>query len=171
MDPKIILMMINFHEVKSDSDLLLIENMANTIWHEHYTPIIGHEQVVYMLDKFQSVNTMKAQIDTGYHYFTINHDDIPMGYLSFNKRNEELFLSKIYVLKESRGKGIGKKAMNFVLDMARGLDCSKVSLTVNKYNHNSIKAYESIGFRNIQELVQDIGGGFVMDDYLMEKSI
>ena len=164
-------MMINFHEVKSNSDLLLIECMANTIWHEHYTPIIGHEQVVYMLDKFQSVNTMKAQIDAGYHYFTINKDDHSMGYLSFNKRNKELFLSKIYVLKESRGKGIGKKAMTFVLDMAKGLGCRKVSLTVNKYNHNSIRAYESIGFVNKQELVQDIGGGFVMDDYLMEKAL
>lgn len=164
-------MMINFHEVKSDGDLLLIESMANTIWHEHYTPIIGHEQVVYMLDKFQSVNTMKAQIDAGYHYFIINKDDKPIGYLSFNKRNEELFLSKIYVLKESRGKGIGKKAMTFVLDMAKGLDCMKVSLTVNKFNHNSIRAYESIGFINKQELVQDIGGGFVMDDYVMEKSL
>ena len=163
--------MINFHEVKSDSDLLLIESMANTIWHEHYTPIIGHEQVVYMLDKFQSVNTMKAQIDAGYHYFTINKDDKSIGYLSFNKRNKELFLSKIYVLKELRGKGIGKKAMTFVLDMAKGLDCMKVSLTVNKFNHNSIRAYESIGFINKQELVQDIGGGFVMDDYVMEKSL
>ena len=80
-------------------------------------------------------------------------------------------MSKIYVLKESRGKGIGKRAMTFVLDMAKSMDCIKVSLTVNKYNHNSIRAYESIGFINKQELVQDIGGGFVMDDYLMEKSI
>jgi len=145
--------MINFHEVKSDSDLLLIESMANTIWHEHYTPIIGHEQVVYMLDKFQSVNTMKAQIDAGYHYFTINKDDKSIGYLSFNKRNKELFLSKIYVLKELRGKGIGKKAMTFVLDMAKALGCMKVSLTVNKFNPNSIRAYESIGFINKQEFI------------------
>ena len=163
--------MINFYEVKSDRDLLLIEGMAHTIWHEHYTPIIGTEQVKYMLDKFQSVKTMKAQIDAGYHYFTICQDDQAFGYLSFNKRNEELFLSKIYVLKEARGKGIGKKAMNFVLDTARGIGCEKVSLTVNKYNHNSIKAYERIGFINKKELVQDIGGGFVMDDYLMEKQV
>jgi len=51
------------------------------------------------------------------------------------------------------------------------MGCEKVSLTVNKYNHNSIKAYERIGFINKEELVQDIGGGFVMDDYLMEKPI
>lgn len=163
--------MINFCEVKSDKELTLIEGMAHTIWHEHYTPIIGTEQVKYMLKKFQSVKTMKAQIDAGYHYFTIYQDDQPFGYLSFNKRNKELFLSKIYVLKQSRGKGIGKKAMNFVMDTARGMECEKVSLTVNKYNHDAIKAYERIGFVNKEELVQDIGGGFVMDDYLMEKEV
>ncbi len=164
-------MLINFQEVFSDIELQKIESMARIIWHEHYTPIIGVEQVEYMLDKFQSVKTMKEQIDSGYHYFMINSEDEPIGYLSFNKRNEELFLSKVYVLKTSRGNGIGKKAMNFVMDVARGLACEKVSLTVNKFNHNSIKAYEKIGFINKDALVQDIGGGFVMDDYLMEKSV
>lgn len=161
-------MLINFQEVSSDKNLKKIEDMASIIWHEHYTPIIGIHQVEYMLDKFQSVNTMKAQIDTGYHYFIIYDKDEPLGYLSFNQRKQELFLSKIYVLKESRGKGIGKKAMNFIVDTARALDCEKVSLTVNKYNHNSIKAYESSGFINKEALVQDIGGGYIMDDYLME---
>lgn len=161
-------MLINFQEVFSDKELQKIEAMASIIWHEHYTPIIGVHQVKYMLDKFQSVHTMNEQIDTGYHYFIINDQDQPLGYLSFNKRNKDLFLSKIYVLKESRGKGIGKKSMKFVVDAAKGLGCEKVSLTVNKFNHNSIKAYERVGFINKEALIQDIGGGFVMDDYLME---
>ncbi len=164
-------MLINFQEVSSDKNLKKIEDMASIIWREHYTPIIGIHQVEYMLDKFQSVNTMKAQIGTGYHYFIINDEDEPLGYLSFNQRKQQLFLSKIYVLKESRGKGIGKKAMNFIVDTARALGCEKVSLTVNKFNHNSIKAYESSGFINKEALVQDIGGGYIMDDYLMEFTI
>ncbi len=164
-------MLINFQEISSDKNLKKIEDMASIIWHEHYTPIIGIHQVEYMLDKFQSVNTMKAQIETGYHYFIINDEDEPLGYLSFNQRKQQLFLSKIYVLKESRGKGIGKKAMNFIVDTARALGCEKVSLTVNKFNHNSIKAYESSGFINKEALVQDIGGGYIMDDYLMEFTL
>ena len=43
--------MINFQEVFSEKELLVIEEMAGIIWHEHYTPIIGHQQVIYMLDK------------------------------------------------------------------------------------------------------------------------
>jgi RimJ/RimL family protein N-acetyltransferase len=163
--------MINFHEVKSDSNLALIENMANTIWHEHYTPIIGTEQVIYMLDKFQSVSTMRDQINQGYQYFLINFNDNAVGYLSFEKRDNVLFLSKVYLLKSERGKGIGRKAMEFVTSLARGSNCTKVALTVNRFNQNSIRAYESAGFEKKGELVQDIGNGFVMDDYLMEKII
>lgn len=163
--------LINFQEVSSEIELKGVEVLAFEIWREHYTPIIGSKQVDYMLDKFQSVQTMKEQIINGYRYYSINNNDNPVGYLAYTKRRKDLFLSKIYVLKGSRGQGIGKKAMLFIMDTARALGCEKVSLTVNKFNKNSIKAYESIGFVNKEALVQDIGGGFIMDDYLMEYSL
>lgn len=163
--------MISFHEVRSDIELEKIEIMANTIWHEHYTPIIGTDQVNYMLDKFQSVKAMRDQINSGYQYFLINFNENAIGYLSFEKRDKALFLSKIYLLKEERGRGIGRKAMEFVTSVASSLACEKVALTVNRFNKNSIRAYKSAGFEKKDELVQDIGNGFVMDDYLMEKTI
>jgi RimJ/RimL family protein N-acetyltransferase len=163
--------MIHFKVVTSDRDLVLIEEMAKTIWHEHYTPIIGVEQVVYMLEKFQSAATMRSQIENGYQYFLIIKEETPVGYLSFIKKGEELFLSKIYILSEERGHGIGRIAFQFIETKARKNHCKKIGLTVNKNNLNSIKAYESAGFKNIGALVQDIGKGFVMDDYLMEKLI
>jgi len=161
--------MINFKVAASAEELLQIEEMANVIWHEHYTPIIGVEQVVYMLDKFQSIASMSEQIKNGYEYFLIKQKSIPVGYMSFIKRDEELFLSKIYILKELRGHGIGKKAIEFIETQAIKSHCKKISLTVNRNNLNSIKAYERAGFQNTGELIQDIGHGYVMDDYSMEK--
>ena len=161
--------MINFKTAASAEELLQIEEMADVIWHEHYTPIIGVKQVVYMLDKFQSVDSMSEQIKSGYQYFLINQTEIPVGYLSFIKRAEELFLSKMYILKELRGHGIGRRAFEFIETQAKENDCKKISLTVNRNNLNSIKAYEKAGFQNTGELIQDIGHGYVMDDYSMEK--
>jgi len=63
--------MIHFKVVTTDQDLVLIEEMAKIIWHEHYTPIIGAEQVAYMLEKFQSAAAMRSQIENGYQYFLI----------------------------------------------------------------------------------------------------
>ena len=161
--------MINFKAAASAEELHQIEEMAHTIWHEHYTPIIGIEQVVYMLDKFQSVARMLEQMKSGYQYFLINQTETPVGYLSFIKKDEELFLSKVYILKNTRGLGIGKIAFQFIETKARENHCKKISLTVNRNNLNSIKAYESAGFQNTGELIQDIGHGFVMDDFSMEK--
>jgi ribosomal protein S18 acetylase RimI-like enzyme len=44
-------------------------------------------------------------------------------------------------------------------------------LTVNRYNDATIAVYEKKGFRTVRTQVADIGNGFVMDDYIMEKEI
>ncbi len=61
--------------------------------------------------------------------------------------------------------------MRFVETLARERGLRKIVLTVNKNNTGAIRAYQKIGFRNVGSLVQDIGSGFVMDDYAMEKII
>ena len=163
--------MIKLVAATSFQQLQIIENLANEIWNEHYTPIIGKAQVDYMLEKFQNVEAMFKQIDNNYKYFIVKHNKKDVGYLAFKINNYDLFLSKIYILKAFRGKSLGKQAMEFVSKQASNSNCKTITLTVNKNNSNSIKAYEKIGFINIEELVQDIGCGFVMDDYKMSKNL
>ena len=149
-----------------------VETLANTIWHHHYKPIIGKEQVLYMLDKFQSSEAIKRQIEDGYEYYLLLYENDYVGYISIKKDAPEiLFLSKIYVLANFRGKKIGKSAMAFIMNRAKVLGCTHIRLTVNKYNTNSIAAYERMGFKTIEALVIDIGQGYIMDDYKMELSL
>jgi RimJ/RimL family protein N-acetyltransferase len=42
---------------------------------------------------------------------------------------------------------------------------------VNKRNEPAIAAYLKAGFRIEKEAVFDIGGGFVMDDFLMVRPV
>ena len=160
-----------FVRAKNTRDFIQIARLADTIWREHYIPIIGAGQVNYMLEKFQSAEAMANQAVKGMEYYTVRFDDAPVGYFAFEKRGRELFLSKIYLLKEYRGKGLGKASMEFITARAKALDCAEISLTVNKYNDRSIKAYEGMGFRKTEEAVVDIGGGYVMDDYRMAKPL
>jgi RimJ/RimL family protein N-acetyltransferase len=125
-----------------------------------------------MLNKFQSREAISAQINTeGYLYFLIESQGAYIGYLGVQLKGEELFLSKIYIKTADRGKGYGKRAIQFLENLTARLHLRKISLTVNKNNINSIKAYEKMGFRNLGSVVQDIGNGFVMDDFKMEKII
>ncbi len=160
-----------FIKVKGIKQLQNVENLAREIWTEHYTPIIGKDQVSYMLDKFQSVAAICFQIDKGMEYFLILDEGDTVGYMGLELRENELFLSKIYVLSSMRGKGIGKKAIVFAAKIARRKKLGKITLTVNKGNLSSIKAYEKMGFINKGSIVSDIGNGFVMDDYKMEKAV
>ena len=158
--------------VSTDDQIAIVEDLAREIWTEHYTPIIGKEQVCYMLDRFQSKGAISAQIkDEGFRYFLIGEEGRYIGYLGVLTRGEELFLSKIYVRSSERNKGFGKKAVQFLEDLARRQNLQKISLTVNKNNTGSVQAYEKMGFKNLGPVVQDIGKGFIMDDFRMEKRI
>jgi ribosomal protein S18 acetylase RimI-like enzyme len=155
----------------TQEDCSTIDALAKTIWTEHYTPIIGQEQVSYMLNKFQSTKVIEQQIKDGASYYLLIYNENPVGYFSYSEKEDVLFLSKLYVLSTARGNGIGKKAMNFMETKVIELGLKKIQLTVNKYNYNSIKAYEKMGFINVKAIVQDIGNGYVMDDYVLEKEI
>jgi GNAT superfamily N-acetyltransferase len=162
---------MNFKRVASDIDCQLVAELGDVIWREHYTPIIGSAQVEYMLDHFQSITAIKKQIAEGVHYYLVENEDENVGYLSFYPKEEALFISKIYVLSDQRGKGLGKGAIGFIENNATDLGLDTLRLTVNKFNTNSITSYEKMGFFKKEAVVIDIGGGFVMDDYVMEKAL
>ncbi len=151
---------------------VLIEELADVIWRNHYVPITGIGQVEYMLKKYQSIEAISIQVEKeGFEYFVLAYEKTPVGYISIRKEEDTLFLSKIYVLSDYRGKKVGKTAMQFIETKAKNYGLKIIMLTVNKNNTNSIKAYEKLGFINVGALVKDIGNGYVMDDYQMKKSL
>ena len=156
-------------------DSKFIAALADEIWREHYTPIIGETQVDYMLEKFQSAEQIYVDIkQNDYVYFTARHikSDEMIGYCATKPKEDYLLLSKIYVRKDYRGRGIARSFLDEVVALCRfeyGFD--KIRLTVNKYNDGSIAAYHKMGFETIDSVETDIGNGFIMDDFVMELLI
>ena len=160
-----------FIEVLTEEQIEIVESLAEEIWTEHYIPIIGKAQVDYMLDRFQSKQSISDQIRSGFLYFLIKEDNQFIGYIGVQQKGDELFLSKIYIKSSERGKGHGKKAIQFIERLAKEKGVRKIALTVNKNNRGAIKAYEKLGFKNLGSLIQEIGNGFIMDDFRMEKTV
>lgn len=154
------------------ADFKLIELLAQKIWREYYTPIIGAEQVEYMLANFQSYEAICNQTEReGYCYYLFKAGNVSAGYMAISHQGKELFLSKLYVLKEHRNHGIASHAITFLQELCRQEKLEKIWLTVNKNNEDSIAVYKTFGFETVRSQAADIGCGFVMDDYIMEKEI
>ena len=82
-------------------------------------------------------------------------------------RGNELYLSKFYLHKDYRGRGLSRQMLSFVEQQARKAGADAITLNVNKYN-SAVYAYEKLGFHRIRDEVNDIGHGYVMDDYVYE---
>jgi ribosomal protein S18 acetylase RimI-like enzyme len=161
-----------FPHVNSAEEIAELARLAAEIWREYYVSIITIEQIDYMIGKFQSVQAITDQIHhQGYEYYLFHHDRSAVGYMSVRQEEGKLFLSKFYISKEHRGRGYASQAMAFLEQLCKDRNLNHIWLTVNRHNESSIAVYEKKGFRIVQEQIADIGNGFVMDDYIMEKEI
>lgn len=161
-----------FHKVKEHEEIGIIAELGTKIWHEHYSSILESDQIDYMIDKFQSANAVAHQIENqGYEYYLIKDGYSTVGYIGIVMESERIFLSKLYIAKEARGKGLASKAFRFLRDLAISNEKQAIWLTVNRYNSGSIAVYEKKGFIKVREQVSDIGNGYVMDDFVMEMVV
>lgn len=139
---------------------------AAEIWREHYYPIIGAEQTDYMIEKFQSYDAVMEQLAYGYRYYLACVDGEIAGFMGFYPRDDVMYLSKLYLYKDKRGRGYSRQMTGFVSEAARTEHLPAVELNVNRFNTGSIAAYEALGFKRVREEKNDIGNGFYMDDYV-----
>lgn len=161
----------NIIPAKTDQQIHEIANLANEIWHQHFTDIIGEQQVNYMIEKFQSYTALKDQIQNGYEYFQIFTDGEFAGYTGIHEETHALFLSKLYIKKDCRKKHLSTKAFHFLVQLCKERGLSHIWLTCNKYNANTLAVYDHMGFKITDEQVADIGNGYVMDDYILTYCI
>jgi len=164
-------MLLSFVKVETPADIAAVATLADEIWHEHYTAILAADQIDYMVVQFQSAQSIAAQIRSGYAYYLLVCDGQQVGYLSFSVDKSRLFLSKLYILKAHRGHHHASRALAFLTELCAAQKLQSIWLTVNRYNTDSIAVYRKMGFNVIRNQVSDIGGGYVMDDYVMEMNI
>ena len=163
---------LTFIPVATAGQIDTLATLAKEVWTEHYASILAPEQVEYMVETFQSAAAVERQLrEQGYRYYLVCRGGRPAGYMGLQPGEGKLFLSKLYLLKEARGRGFARQMLAFMEGYCRALNLSAIWLTVNRHNSGSIAAYEKMGFATVREQKADIGNGFVMDDFVMEKPV
>ena len=158
---------MNFEQLMpyDENGIKEMSRMATAIVREHFDPIIGKEQNDYMIQKFQTADAIKEQLEHGYQYYFVSDEKRRIGFLAFYPRENAMYLSKLYLYKEERGKGYSRQMLDFVIRNARNIGLTFIELNVNR-NNSAIYAYEKLGFKVIRAEKNDIGAGFFMDDYV-----
>ena len=165
-------MEVHVEEIQSDEQIGQVAELANTIWHEHYNQILSINQIDYMLASYQSEGAIRCQLQDGYHYFGVIEGMKMVGYLALKQEDSStVFISKIYILAQNRGKGYGNILFEKAFQFAREKGCHRLYLTVNRNNQSSVNIYRKKGFTITKEVDEPIGDGFEMNDYVMDCSI
>ncbi len=163
--------MIVFRRAIED-DVPTLRALAERIWWEYYPPIIGAAQVEYMLGCMYSEETIQRELREGVVWELVLNEEEPIGFYSVTPGTEgSAKLNKLYLLPELHGRGRGQAMIERACATARHLGARELLLQVNKGNERALRAYERSGFRRVKEAVFDIGGGFVMDDYVLARAL
>lgn len=161
-------------DVLTDADFSVLAALARTIWHAHYATIISIAQIDYMLAGRYTPEKLRGYLATDDRWMCLLRlSDTPVGYCSWARTptSDELKLEQLYLLQEHRGKGLGGLMLRHVESHARTIGGKMLSLQVNKQNADAVAVYQKAGFTVREEIVLDIGKGFVMDDFVMAKTL
>jgi ribosomal protein S18 acetylase RimI-like enzyme len=151
-----------------------IRKIAEKTWPVAYGHILSNEQLRYMLDRFYSLASMQEQAEINQHRFLLAlHANEAIGFASFSaipNVHHRFRLHKLYILPEHQGIGLGKRILDQIVELIKASHAVSLELNVNRYN-NAKHFYEKMGFQIVREEDIDIGQGYFMNDYVMEKII
>ena len=148
--------------------------LAREIWYDHYPGIITAAQIEYMLQQRYDPALVRAELardDIWWDKLLVGGEMTAFASYFLTAEPGEMKLDKLYVRTRCQRRGYGGMLIARAADVARRRGCTRLTLAVNKNNRSAIAAYLKHGFRVADAVVKDIGGGFVMDDYIMEKAL
>ena len=154
-------------------DISTLLPLAHRIWHAHYPGIITVEQIDYMLACGYTREVIIDEIENQDICWIIIRDGMTMiGFISVGPYGNGIMkLHKLYLLPEYHGTGIGSRALAEVERVAKQHNAATLVLNVNRHNQKAINAYLRAGWHVADEVIIDIGSGYVMNDYVMAKQL
>ncbi len=156
------------------ADAEQLAKLAATIWRAHYATIISVAQIDYMLAERYTRSKLSWYLIANNRWLKLLRvaDEI-VGYCSYalTDTGREMKIEQLYLLREFHGQGLGKLMLQHTEEQAAALGLKGLTLQVNKRNLIALNFYHKAGFVVREEAIFDIGHGFFMDDYVMQKKL
>ncbi len=154
------------------TDISVIKKLAEIIWPPTFSAILTTNQIQYMLNWMYSDESLTRQMEEGCKFFIAYLDDQPIGFASLQKlTDKEGKLHKLYVIPQMQGKKVGYRLLQEVIKYSVNQNIMILILNVNRFNRRAIDFYLRTGFSIAKEVDIDIGNGYYMNDYVMQKQL
>ncbi len=158
-----------------------LAELAGRVWRAHYPGIITPRQIEYMLESRYKPALVRQYLARGDLWLaarvnTAQSDrlgaELIVGFAHGEPLSDDDYkLDQLYVDLEWQRQGIGAALIREVAARAARRGHTRLVLRVNRQNQSAIDAYLKQGFTVSTIHLEDIGGGFVMDDYVMTKDL
>ena len=154
------------------ADVDAVSALARLVWQATYPALISQAQIDAMLADRYAPERIREQLDDPRQaWWVAKRGHTLAGFAHAMLDESGCKLDKLYVHPDQQRHGIGAALEKTVEDWARRQRARRVWLQVNRGNAQAIAAYQKYGFRIAESRVFDIGGGFVMDDHVMEHTL
>jgi GNAT superfamily N-acetyltransferase len=154
------------------ADVDAVSALARVVWLATYPSLISQAQIDAMLADRYAPQRIREQLDAPRQaWWVAKQGHTLVGFAHAMLDESGCKLDKLYVHPDQQRHGIGAALEKTVEDWARRQRARRVWLQVNRGNAQAIAAYQKYGFRIAESRVFDIGGGFVMDDHVMEHTL
>lgn len=159
----------------TEEHIPVINKIAHGTWYIGYGEILSKAQIDYMLEMMYTPDSLLNQLNKGHIFFIIydDHSGEYVGFISFEhdyKYQSKTKIHKLYVLPFYQGMGLGKLLMEAVEAEAIKKKNNGITLNMNRYNR-ALFFYKVLGFMIVGSEDIDIGNGYEMNDYIMEKDL
>lgn len=146
--------MINLRIEKiSTSEVEKFSEVATQAYFDHYRHL-WYDEGEWYAHKCFNINQLTEELsDTKNVFFFATLDENPVGFLKLRPENQLIGqegngfeIERIYLTNEATGRGVGRKLMEFAIEMAIQQNKDYVWLKAMDSSQNAIRFYESLGF-------------------------
>lgn len=151
-----------------------IKKLADYLWPKTFAALLSAEQIDYMMEMMYSQASIEKQMDEGHLFAIVRKENVDVGYLSYETNHNQMTTTKIhklYLSPEYQRHGIGKAMIEYVARQAIEANNQALFLNVNKHNKGAINFYIKHHFMLTKKEENDIGNGFIMDDFVFELKL
>lgn len=150
-------------------DIPQITALAEKIWLPTFEPILAPDRLHYLFDFMYDADKLGNQLSSpDVLFYILEVAEEQVGYAQLILSPEYAKLEKLYIAAPHQGEGLGLFLLEFLVEKAASRKMNLVRLQVNRGNHKAVRFYERFGFKIIASKNFDVGGGHLMEDYVME---